>query len=154
MFTIFLCFTVVITIFCYWKMLFVRNSQISIKPSKIIVLSNQDPIRMWNTSSKNSSNELIQLNLCDRACYPVKVRDHKEGILLNCHLLTVSDNLINYFWQSFRLADFYLIVKRGFGLLVFSYSDNIYLLLWMWIVSYIYSFGRNSLFLLKLWVAP
>lgn len=59
------------------------------------------------------------------ACYPVKVRDHKEDILLNYHLLTVADNLMNYFCQSFNLADFYLIVKPGFGFLVFFYSDDI-----------------------------
>lgn len=83
------------------------------------------------------------------ACYPVKVRDHKEVTLLNYHLLTVSDNLINYFHQSFYSVDFYLIVKPGFRFLVFSYSGDIRLLMWMWIVSYIYSFGRSSLFPLK-----
>lgn len=40
------------------------------------------------------------------ACYLVKVRDHKEDILLNYYLLTVSDKLMNYFSQSFNLTDF------------------------------------------------
>lgn len=83
------------------------------------------------------------------ACYSVNVRDHKEDILLNYYLLTVSEKLMNYFYQSFNLTDFYLIVKLGFGFLVFSYSDDIQLLMQIWIVSSIYSFGRNSLFPVK-----
>lgn len=55
----------------------------------------------------------------------MNVRDHKEDILLNYHLLTVSDDLMNYFCQSLNVADFYLIVKPGFGFLVFSYSNDI-----------------------------
>lgn len=68
---------------------------------------------------------MIKLNLDDTACYPVKVRDHEEDLLLNYHLLTVSDNLMNYFYQNFSSADFYLTVKPGFVFLVFSCSDNI-----------------------------
>lgn len=49
--------------------------------------------------------------------YPVKVRNRKEGTLLNYNLSTVSDNLMNYFCQSFNLAVFYLKVEPGFGFL-------------------------------------
>lgn len=74
---------------------------------------------------KNSSIQLIQSNLDGMACSPVKQKDHKEDTLLSYHLLRVSDNLMNFFCQSFNLAYFYLIVIPDFRLFIFFYSDDI-----------------------------
>lgn len=51
-FKISLCFTVVITRFLLQKVLPVRNSQVSIEKSKIIVLSNQNSMKIRNCSGK------------------------------------------------------------------------------------------------------